>query len=158
MSPEALAFFMGRARTKAVTTLRHSVIRNSHTLREVKSEVAIEEQCSAGTAVQSWVIDGFPAGTGFVERIACTPSEVNPCFTVSKTPGDGDCLFYSMIEVTTEVLGLYPSPGPSPEIDSLRTDKNISKFGVTVTKLRQMVSESLTEEELSFFNAANDFC
>ena len=63
-----------------------------------------------------------------------------------------------MIEVTTEVLGLYPSPGPSPEIDSLRKDKNISKFGVTVTKLRQMVSESLTEEELSFFNAANDFC
>lgn len=28
---------------------------------------------------------------------------------------------------------------------------------VQVMKLRQMVSESLTEEELSFFNAANNF-
>ena len=32
------------------TTMRHSVVRNLQTLREVKSEVAIEEQCSAGDA------------------------------------------------------------------------------------------------------------
>ena len=57
-----------------------------------------------GAAVQSWVIDGFPAGTGFVERIVCSRNETNPAFTISKTPGDGDCLFYSMIDVATEIL------------------------------------------------------
>jgi len=156
LCPEALAFCEQRAQ-KAVSTVRHSVIRNAHTLREVKSEVAIEEQCSTGDAVQSWVIDGFPAGTGFVERIACSRHEVNPAFTVSKTPGDGDCLFYSMIDVATEILRCHPPPGPSPEIDWMRKDKSISKSGVTVAKLREMVSESLTEHELSFFNAANNF-
>jgi len=156
LSPEALSFFTGRAQTK-MATIRHSVVRNAHTLREVKSEVAIEEQCSSGTAIQSWVIDGFPAGTGYVERISCSRHEQNPFFTISKTPGDGDCLFYSMIDVATEILRDHPPPGPSPEIDSLRGDENISKVGVTVGQLRQMVSESLTEEELAFFNAANDF-
>jgi hypothetical protein len=51
LCPEALAFCEQRAQ-KAVSTVRHSVIRNAHTLREVKSEVAIEEQCSTGDAVQ----------------------------------------------------------------------------------------------------------
>lgn len=41
---------------------------------------------TSGTAIQSWVIDGFPAGTGFVERIACSRNEANPAFTISKTP------------------------------------------------------------------------
>ena len=50
------------------------------------------------------MIDGFPAGTGFVERIVCSRNETNPAFTISKTPGDGDCLFYSMIDVATEIL------------------------------------------------------
>jgi len=156
LTAEALSFFKGRSETK-MATIRHSVVRNAQTLREVKSEVAMEEQCSAGTAIQSWVIDGFPAGTGYVERIACSSHDQNPAFTISKTPGDGDCLFYSMIDVATEILRDNPPPGPSPEIDSLRGDDNLSKVGVTVGQLRQMVAESLTEEELAFFNAANDF-
>lgn len=161
LSPTALAFFEGRTQTKMVT-IRHSVVRNAQTLREVKSDAAIEEQCSAGIAIQSWVIDGFPPGTGFVERIACSRHEVNPAFTISKTPGDGDCLFYSMIDVATEILRDHPPPGPSAELDCLRqtlgkADNNLPNHAVTVSQLRQMVSESLTEEELNFFNAANDF-
>ena len=46
--------------------------------------------------------------------------------------GDGDCLFYSMIDVATEILRDHPPPGPSPEIDTLRGDDNLSKVGVTV--------------------------
>jgi hypothetical protein len=29
--------------------------------------------------------------------------EENPEFLVSKTPGDGDCLFYAMVDVAAEV-------------------------------------------------------
>jgi hypothetical protein len=42
----------------------------------------------------------------------CSRNEANPCFTISKTPGDGDCLFYSMIDVATEILRDHPPPGP----------------------------------------------
>lgn len=48
--------------------------------------------------------------------------------------GDGDCLFYSMIDVATEILR---SPllkrQLSPEIDSLRNDQDVNKLGITVS-------------------------
>lgn len=47
--------------------------------------------------------------------------------------GDGDCLFYSMIDVATEILR---SPllkrQLSPEIDSLRSDADVNRLGITV--------------------------
>ncbi len=73
-------------------------------------------------------IGGFPEGTGFVERIVCSRGEANPPFTISKTPGDGDCLFYAMMDVAIEAHrdSLLPAElevdlNPKPEIrNSLR--------------------------------------
>jgi hypothetical protein len=90
------------------------------------------------------VIEGFPAGCNFVERIACSPLEANPRFSLSKTPGDGDCLFYAMADVADEVSGVCASPRQSHKHAS-------------VDSLRSMVSDSLTDTELAFFRAANDF-
>lgn len=53
---------------------------------------------------------------------------------VHRGSGDGDCLFYSMIDVATEILR---SPllkrQLSPEIDSLRNDDDVNKLGITVS-------------------------
>jgi hypothetical protein len=65
--------------------------------------------------------------------------------------GDGDCLFYAMADVANEVRR---DMGDKLRIDGLsprRADNPIS-----VDTLRSMVSQSLTDSELSFFRAAND--
>lgn len=60
--------------------------------------------------------------------------------------GDGDCLFYAMADVANEVRdGICPG---SPR-------QNDGQY--SVDNLRNMVSQSLTENELAFFRAANDF-
>lgn len=126
-------------------TSRRMVVRNSQTLKEVKSNAAIVQLRGEGKAVDTCMIEGFPAGCNFVERIACSPTEENPRFSLSKTPGDGDCLFYAMADVANEVssggCASPRQPHSHTSVDSLRT----------------MVSDSLTDTELAFFRAANDF-
>jgi len=94
LTAEALSFFKGRSETK-MATIRHSVVRNAHTLREVKSEVAMEEQCSAGTAIQSWVIDG----SVFFSFVGALP-----------TPRVGRCLVLSTPSPSSLALSLSPAP------------------------------------------------
>jgi len=151
LEESAKLFFSASIEHDVLPTLRTPVIRNTHTLRQVKSANSIERQCNNGTAFESWVIDGFPAGTSFVERIVCSRNGDNPEFTISNTPGDGDCLFYAMADVAMEVLGDVNNSEIPPEIHQLKGNES----SVSVQRLRQMVSESLTEDELAFFIAAN---
>ncbi|EKX54742.1 hypothetical protein GUITHDRAFT_131771 [Guillardia theta CCMP2712] len=167
LEESAKLFFSASIEHDVLPTLRTPVIRNTHTLRQVKSANSIERQCNNGTAFESWVIDGFPAGTSFVERIVCSRNGDNPEFTISNTPGDGDCLFYAMADVAMEVLGDVNNSEIPPEIHQLKGNESSVSVQVTCDpipspssvfcsqRLRQMVSESLTEDELAFFIAAN---
>lgn len=152
LSEPALSFFTSQNNAE-ISTLRHPVVRNSYTLKEVTNQNVIQALRNSGSAMDSYAIGGFPEGTGFVERIVCSRAEPNnPSFTISKTPGDGDCLFYAMIDVATEAHRDSLLPVPEELQDAMGEEGKL-----TVERLRQLVSESLTDTELAFFKAANNF-
>jgi hypothetical protein len=86
-------------------TKRRKVVLCKDTLKEVTSQSGIAGLRESGKAQDVFVIDGFNAGTHFVERITCSPSQSNPSFALSNTPGDGDCLFYALADVANEMGG-----------------------------------------------------
>lgn len=69
-------------------TKRRKVVLCKDSLKEVTSLSGIAGLRESGKAQDVFVIDGFSAGTHFVERITCAPGEKNPVFSLSMTPGE----------------------------------------------------------------------